>query len=470
MADPRAAAKTRLRRQRLLAGPVGRVLFNLSWPLSLGLFSVIAFNVVDTLYIGRLGPEPLAAIGYCFPIIFCMSAVAIGLGNGATSVVSRSLGRKDFCRARIRITDTILFTTALSLLMVGGMFLIDDAVYGWLAVPAHLIPYIRQYMDIWYVGLPLLMQPIVLNGLIRATGDAIFPSAIMVMAAGINAVVSPFLVFGLWGAPDLGMAGAAWATIIARGTLVIVALWYLWRQELVHILGHNFEIFFNSVAEILRYSVPAFLAQVVSPFSSAVIIRLLSSAGPDTVAAYTVATRIESLILVPLFSLGAGISPFTGQNSGAGQPERLLIAENRAISFSLIWGAAAALFLFLFGHTIAGVFTTDPDIQAQSAKFMTFIGLGIWGAGFLYVAVGVTNPLGYPNLGMGLSIFRNLILFAGISLIAVNLVRLPPEQVILYTAPSAYILAGLTAALVTRWLIKKQIRAMARNEARPIDA
>ncbi|MEM9234017.1 MAG: MATE family efflux transporter [Pseudomonadota bacterium] len=467
MATARAAARTRLRRQRLLAGPVGKVLFTLSWPLSLGLFSVIAFNVVDTLYIGQLGPDPLAAIGYCFPVIFCMSAVAIGMGNGATSVVSRSLGRGDTARACVRTTDTIIYVTILSLLMIGGMFLIDDMVFRWLGTPPDLMPYIHQYMNVWFVGLPLLMLPIVLNGLIRATGDAIFPSSMMMLAAGINAVISPFLVFGLWGAPDLGMAGAAWSTLIARGILVAMCLGYLWRENLVSLLDHDFSVFMGSVSEITRFGAPAFLAQVVAPLSGAVAVRLLSASGPDAVAAYTVATRIESLMLVPLFSLGAGIGPFTGQNVGAGNTARLKTAQTRALTFSLICGVVGAVFMISFGGTIAGFFSTDPEIIDLADRFLTLIALGLWGAGFLYVAVGVANPLGYPNLGMALSILRHLVLFTGGSILLVVGLGFDPTRIVLVIGPVAYGVAGITAALVTRWLLVRTASATGHSEALP---
>lgn len=467
MADTRAAARTRLRRQRLLAGPVGRVLFNLSWPLSLGLFSVIAFNVVDTLYIGRLGAGPLAAIGYCFPVIFCMSAVAIGLGNGATAVVSRSFGRGDMARARIRITDTIIFTAILSLLMIALMFLISDPIFRALGTPPELMNYVNQYMHVWYFGLPLLMLPIVLNGLIRATGEAFFPSALMVLAAGINAVVSPFLVFGLWGAPDLGMAGAAWATIIARGVLIILCLRYLWRQELISFSDHDFGIFLSSVQEILKFGMPAFLSQLVAPVASSVAIALMSASGPNAVAAYTVATRIESLLLVPLWSLGAGVVPFAGQNVGAGKPSRLKTANRRALLFSLGWGLFGAVIMVSFGGDVAALFSTDPEIIAMADRFVAMIGYGIWGAGFLYVTTGILNPLGYPNISMALSILRNLVFFAGGSFLMVSGFGFDPAEIIAWVGPIAYIAAGLIAAGVTSWLIYRATAATDQSGSGP---
>ena len=470
MADPRAAAKTRLRRQRILAGPVGRVLFALSWPISLGLFSVITFNIVDTLYIGRLGPDQLAGIGFCFPVIFCMSAVSIGMANGATSVVSRSLGRGDMARARIRITDTVIYTFLLSFLMVGLMFSIDDIVFRALGAPDNVMPYIHQYMNIWFMGMPLLIMPIVLNGLIRATGDAVFPSGMMVMAAGINAAISPFLVFGLMGAPALGVSGAAWATIIARGILAVFAFRYLWRQGLIDLTGHDFAIFRSSVAEITRFGAPAFLAQIVTPLSNGVAIALMAGSGANAVAAYTVATRIEALFLVPIYAISSGVGPFTGQNIGAGNTSRLQLAEGRALGFSLVWGLIGALLLFTIGGDGAALFSEDREITAMADRFLGFIGLGMWGAGFLYVAIGILNPLGHPNLGMAVSFFRHVILFAAVNVILVTGLGLSPEKVIVMVAPAAYAVAGLAAAVLTLRLVGKAAKGpMDQNATAPLN-
>lgn len=467
MPNPRAHAMTRLRRQRLLAGPVGRVLFSLSWPLSLGLFSVIAFNIVDTLYIGRLGPDHLAAIGYCFPVIFCMSAVSIGMGNGATSVVSRSLGRGDMDRARLRMTDTAIFATLIALVLLVIMKALIDPVFGLLGTPQDLMPFVHEYMDIWFSGLPLLILPIVFNGLIRATGDAIFPSGMMVMAAIINALISPFLVFGLMGAPELGMAGAAWATLIARGTLTIASFLYLYRQGLVSFTRYDFHTFPSSVSEILRFGFPAFLAQLVVPLSAAIAVRLLSLSGPQAVAAFTVATRAESLMTVPLFSIGSGVTPFTGQNVGAGRPERLQRAEWRALGFSLFWGLIGGAIMIGFGRDIAGLFSEDERIVALADRFLALIGTGLWGAGFLQVAIGTLNPLGHPLVGMALSILRHLVLYAGGAILLVLVFGFDPTDVVLVVGPLAYMVVGLAAAIVTLWLVRRVPPATDRTASAP---
>lgn len=447
--ERRALARTRLKRQRILAGPVGRVLFTLSWPMSLGLFSVIAFNVIDTLYIGQLGPGPLAAMGFCFPVIFSLSAVAIGMGNGATSVVARALGRGDNERAKALIANTVLFVVGSSVMLTLTMFLIGDAVFSLLGVPDALRVHVNSYMHVWYLGLPFLIMPIVLNGMIRATGEALTPSILMVVAAAINAAASPLLVFGLFGFPEMGMAGAAWATILARLVIAVLCVRYLLRARLIALSPAAFSGFFSCIREIARFGAPAFLAQLGSPVGMGIITRLLATEGPDTVAAFTVATRIETLTLVPFFALQSGIGPFIGQNVGAGKPQRLLRARRSILLFAAGWGLAGAFIIGAFGGDIASWFTQEDDIRHLTDDLLEAMALGLWGAGLMVAAVGVLNPLGYPSVGMGVAALRHLGLFAGGSVLLVALAVTSPLGAVFIMAPLSYVIAGCIGFALT---------------------
>jgi putative MATE family efflux protein len=457
------------RRDRLLTGPVGPVLFALSWPGSLGLFSVIAFNVVDTLYIGRLGAAPLAAIGYCFPVIFGLSAIAIGMGNGAASVVSRAIGGGEPAQARELTLNTLVFVTACTLVLAGGMYLFSDVFFGLLGAPPALMPYIDQYMDVWYAGLPFLILPIVLNGLVRAAGEAIVPSVLMLVAAGLNAIISPLLIFGMFGLPELGMAGAAWATIFARGVIAVLGVAYLMRLNLVVFSIEALRHFRECIAEILKFGFPAFLAQAVSPLAGGIITRLLSEQGPDAVAAYAVGARLETLALVPFFALQTGIGPFVGQNVGAGRVRRLRRAERVALVFCLGWGLFSGLVLFAFGESLAGLFTTDPVIVTLSDTYLGWVAFGLWGAGFMIASVGILNPLGYPLVGMLLSALRYLLLYAGGAALFVLWTDDAHEAIegIFIAAPLSYALTGLVAFVLITRLIVKPRRARGRNARAP---
>lgn len=453
---------TERRRARLLEGPVPAVLFQLSWPLTLGLFAVVAINVTDTFYVGQLGADQLAAIGYCFPVIFGMSAIAIGVGNGATSVVARALGAGEERRARMLTSNASIFVTGFAVVLSGLMFWLSDEVFGALGAPERLMVHVSSYMNVWYAGLPLLILPIVLNGLVRAAGEAVVPSVLMVMAAVINAALSPVLVFGLLGAPGMGMAGAAWATIAARGIITVLALAYLFRQDLIEVSRESLRGFATCVRDVMGYGLPAFLAQLIAPVSGALIVRFLSADGPDTVAAYAVGARIESLAIIPFYAFQSGISPFVGQNVGAGRFGRLRRAQASVLIFALAWGAFAGLVLLAFGGAIGSAFTDDPAVSALTDLYLGLVAFGIPCAGLLIVSVGVFNPLGYPNLAMALNWLRYLVLFVGIAFLATTgLFPVTGTIGVFAAAPISYGLSGLIAFALIHRLIEKPRRTEA---------
>ncbi len=440
---------------RLTTGPVGTTLWRLSWPMSMGLFSIIAFNIVDTFYIGQLGPDQLAAMGFCFPVIFIMGALSVGLGNGGLSIVSRALGEGKPDRARRLVTNTITLVSILSFVLMTIMYVFSDEIFSLLRTPENLMPYIDQYMDIWYAGLWFLLTPIAANTMIRANGEALAPSIMMVVAAIINAVLSPLLIFGLLGFPEIGMGGAALATIIARGTIVLFALYYLgFRNNLMEVSWRAVKALPRHIKEIMRFALPAALAQLVIPLSTAVIVWLLAGYGQNAVAGFTVGARIETFTLIPFFAFQSGISPFIGQNVGANFPERLRAAEGWIWKFSAFWGLFSMGLLISFGGALGGLFTDDPDIIRLTDQYLFIASFGYILAGVFQAGIGVLNPLGYPLLGAGLSAFRYLGLYVGLAFLFssgfVGNALEGPTGVFL-AAALAWIIAGSTTA----WFIRK---------------
>ncbi|MEO1658492.1 MAG: MATE family efflux transporter [Pseudomonadota bacterium] len=455
----RATVSLEERRDRILTEPVTRVLFALSWPMTLGLFSVIAINVTDTFYIGRLGAEELAAIGFCFPVIFGMSAIAIGMGNGGAAVVSRAIGAGRQDQARYLIASTMIFVGIFAAILGVIMLQVSDSVFLALGARPDLLPLINAFMTIWYIGLPTLVLPIVLNGLIRASGEAMVPSVLMVVAAIINAAVSPLLIFGLLGFPELGMKGAALATILARAIISILAVGWLLREKLIAFEAETLRSFLPCIHQVMRYGAPAFLAQLVSPIGSAVATRLLADAGPSVVAGFAVGARVEALALIPFFALQTGITPFIGQNVGARRDERLAKAERNVWGFSILWGVIGALILWSFGESLGFLFTDDPAIAASTDAYLEAIAFGLWAAGLLYVSIGIFNPLGYPNLALAMNALRFVGLYAGLSLVAVNGFGAAADQAVFTSAWVSLVLTGLVSAVLIHFLLRRPNRA-----------
>lgn len=199
----------------LTQGPIRQHLIRLSIPMIWGILAIISFQLVDTYYISLLGTEYLAAISFTFPVTMTVFSLIIGLGIGMSSVLSRKIGAGDHDEI-IRIATHGLILAAMVALCVSVLgLLIMKPLFQIMGADEQMMPIITDYMTIWFAGIVFITIPVVGNSGIRASGDTLNPAINMMLAAGLNALIGPFLIFGLWGFPRMEVQGAALATLIS---------------------------------------------------------------------------------------------------------------------------------------------------------------------------------------------------------------------------------------------------------------
>jgi len=452
---------------RLTGRPVGATLWSLSWPTVIGLFSILAFNLIDTLYIGRLGSAQLAAIGFCFPVIFSLGSVGFGIASGATAVISQAIGAGNKAEMRaIASNSLILSMLAMSTMSLVGLLTIDP-VFRLLGASDNVLIYINAYMKIYYYGLPLIMAPVILNGFMRATGDTLLPAAVMIGGALMNGIVSPILVFGLLGAPTFGIAGAAFGTIAARGTMTVVSVILIHIRERLFLFNKaTLAKFSVSVTGVLAIGIPAILTQVITPFSNAALTRLLAGYGQETVAAFAVGARLEALFLIAFWALQGGVAPFIGQNYGAGRHDRLIEAQAWIIRFTIGWALFVFCVALFFGKTLSSAFTNDTIIAAMSAQYFLYVTAGFMGAGLMLASTAVFNSLKRPILATGVVALRFIGLYIPFGLLFAQSYG---PQGVFAAAGISYLIAGVVAILIMHRLLKtlKPYNAKIADEAGP---
>ena len=212
-------------------GPVGPSLIRLAIPMIFGLVSIMLFNLVDTFYISLIGVRELVAISFTFPVTFTLMSFSFGIGIGAAAVISRAIGEGDQHRVQRLTTDSLLLVALIIICVAGLSFFALDSIFTLMGASTESLPLIKQYMIPWLSGVVFVVIPIVGNSAIRATGDTKTPSWIMIIAAGVNAVLDPLLIFGYGPFPELGIQGAAIATVISYISIMIAGLWVLGIRE-----------------------------------------------------------------------------------------------------------------------------------------------------------------------------------------------------------------------------------------------
>ena len=435
----------------LTTGPVRGHLAALAGPMMLGIVAAMSVALVDAFFVGRLGTTELAAISFTFPVTFAVQALSIGLGAGTASVVSRAIGEGDIDEVRRLSTDSLV----LAVLLVIGI-----AVLGWLTVEPlfrllgasdDVMVHIVAYMKVWYVGMPFLVVPMVANNIIRANGDAVVPSAIMIAASVINAGLDPLLIFGLWGLPELGVAGAAWASVIARAaTLVLSLAVVIFRERLLDLTIPPLNTLIASWRRILSIGLPASIGSAINPVCITVLTAIIASYSTAAVAGFGVATRIEAFAAIPMLAISSAIGPIAGQNWGRGERARVQSALRQSYAFCIAWGLVAAAILLVFGDAITSIFTDDGAAGAVSNAYLAIVPVSFAGYGIVTIAAGCYNALGKPLTGLGYYLVRSAALYVPLSWIAS--LFFPSWGVFVAIAVSNVAAGALVAFHSLRWL------------------
>lgn len=409
-------------KQRLTEGNVSTQLIKLTLPLVGGIFAIIAFNLADTYFVGQLGTQELAAMSFTFPVVSAFGSLSMGLGIGASSIIARAIGEGEQSRVQRLTTNSLsLGLVIVGVFIVCGLLTIDP-LFSALGASPEILPLVRDYMQIWYLGVIFLVIPMIGNSAIRAAGNTITPSIIMTIAAGVNIALDPIFIFGLGGVPRLELQGAALATVISRALTLAATLFFLYfKENLLCFVRPRLSELLRCWQDILKIGLPAAMTSMITPISIGIITRLLSGYGKEAVAAFGVASRVESFALLVLLALAASMGPFVGQNWGAKAYSRVHRALQISFQFCLFWGVLMAAVLAPMGGWLVGLFNNNPDVVAIAALYLLIVPITYAPAGIIQVSSSTFNALGKPLPSVIMTSVRMFILYIPLAYIGDSL-------------------------------------------------
>ncbi|MCK4777350.1 MAG: MATE family efflux transporter [Actinomycetia bacterium] len=446
--------KNDVKSARLIEGSVGKILFTLTIPMFFGIISIVAFNLVDTYFVSKLGLNELAAISFTFPVIMMVNNLALGLGIGVSAVVSRAIGEGNHHKVQELTTDSLLFTLLLAVVFTIAGILTIDPLFRLLGADSEILKLIKEYMYIWYLGIVFVFIPMVGNNAIRAQGDTITPSAIMLISVFFNLILDPLLIFGIGIFPRMELTGAAIATVIARAASLFLYLFVvLFKYKMITFELPTLSRVFSSWKYVLFIGLPSAGTRIILPISTGVVTRIISSYGPEAVAAFGVGTRIEFFTLAAVMALASVLGPFVGQNWGAGKLDRVKLGIKKSVKFSNIWGLAAFIILALAAKPIALLFSTDLKVVSSTVLYLRIVPLGFGLAGALLLATIALNVLHRPLHAALLSIIQMFALYVPLVFAGSFLYGIPG---IFGGITIAYILSGIISYMVLKNILKKE--------------
>lgn len=396
----------------MLNGHAGMVVLKLTLPMIAAAMSIVAFNLVDTYFVGQLGAAELAAMGFSFPVVLVSGSMAMGIGIGTSSSVSNALGRGDREQAKRYVTHAHLlaFTVGVGLAILGLVSI--DPFFRALGAGPDVLPLIREYVTVWYIGLPFVLVPMVGQNVIQATGDTRTPAMILSFAVLLNIGLDATLIFGLGPFPELGIAGAALATVLARGSSFVLVGLVLWRRERLYAarIGALREML-RSWGHVLYVGVPAAAINVLQPVSIGVLTRLVSVFGTAAVAGFGAATRLESFGIVFMIALSMVFTPFSGQNFGAGRPRRIRRGFRFGALYCVSWGAMVLVVFLLVAPALSGLFSNDAQVVGVTSQYLRILAFSYAFQGIVLLTSAAFNGVRRPAEAFGVSFLRLIVFY-----------------------------------------------------------
>ena len=400
----------------LLEGDIGTTLKRMTIPMILGMVMMMSFGLIDTFFVSLLGTDPLAAISFTFPVTFTVISLNIGLGIGTSAIIGKLQGSTEITKSQHYATGSLM----LSVLLVGALaaigFFTIEPVFKLLNATDNLMPYISDYMGLWYLSSIFLAMPMVGNSVLRACGDTRTPSIVMAAGGGLNALLDPIFIFGLGPIPAMGIKGAALATFIAW---IVGALWILYilavRRKLMLPRLLTLAELRDSSREILKIGLPAAGANMLTPVAGGVMTAVVAGYGAEAVAAWGVGNRMESIASIVVLALSMTLPPFISQNVGAGQVERVKTAYSLTLKFVLVWQFAIFLVMWGLSSWIAVAFANEAEVSVLIQLFLMIVPLGYGMQGIIILTNSSLNAMHRPMTALTLSVIRLFVFFVPIS-------------------------------------------------------
>lgn len=367
----------RITSKEILNDPIGPVLTRMTVPMIIGMFFMFLFTAVDTWFISRMGTEELAAISFTAPVTFFIMSMVIGLSIGVAVMVGKVIGRGDISKAARMTTDCLLFSICITVAVAVGGYLSIDPLFTLLGASAESLILIHQYMDIWFWFVALLVIPMIANSALRATGDTKWPSILMMAGGLINVILDPILIFGWGPIPALGMAGAAWATVVSWCVSFIISMLILGvREKLILFNIPKMQILLGHWAELMKLGIPISLANIMLPLTLAALTAMMAQYGENAVAGFGAGGRIESFSIIIAMAITSALSPYMAQNIGAEQNQRAHDACMLAIKYALAVQAVIWVVFVLLARPLANIFSNDEEVINVATLYLRIMPAG----------------------------------------------------------------------------------------------
>jgi len=376
-------------------GPILRNLWSLSWPMVVTNSLMMLGPTIDMIWVGRLGSSSVAGVGVSGMAVQMVNGAMMGLAMGMRAVVSRYMGAGDIRGAVHAARQGFVLSATFSVLMaVIGFFLAEEIllIFG---LEPEVVSEGAGYMRILFIGSVAMSFRTIAEGIMQASGDTISPMKITIGFRVFHVALCPFLVFGLWIFPRLGVSGAAVTNVVSQSIGTLISIWVLFSgHSRLKLDTKDFRVDVSMIWRIVRIGFPNLMSGLQRNLSQFVVMYLVAPFGTASVAAHTINQRVEMILMMPAMAFGMASSVLVGQNLGAGKPKRAEKGVWAAIGAVEIWVFVACLVLLFAAEGIVRIFNAEPAVVETTATFLRIAAAGYILLGFQAVTMNSLSGAG----------------------------------------------------------------------------
>ena len=382
-----------------------KALWTLAIPIMFGMGIHTLYNLVDMIFIGRLGGDAITGVAFNMPVFFLMLGLTMGLGSGVTASVARFIGQKNKLNADNSAEHAIALAAVISIVFTTLGLVFGKDILIILGAEDKILDLAWEYLSVIVTGLPFMVFSGFFRSILAGEGDMKFPMLVAGLGTILNIILDPIFIFDLnnYGSFGLGMGvkGAALATVISQLIVFIIFIYMLFVKEHAYIT-FNLKDFSPSKTilwDIIKVGLPASLSMIIMAIGQGVFNKILIHYSSQTVAAYQVAGRLDMLIFLPIFAIAGSMTTLVGMFYGAKE----IVALNRIIKYGIISSFLITLvsstFVYFFAHTFSSWFTKDQEIIDVSVGFLRLLCLI-----YPLVAIAITSGRVMQGLGKGIPV------------------------------------------------------------------
>lgn len=398
--------KAEEKRTLILNGDLYRVIMVLAFPIMINNFIQTLYNLADAFYVGQLGYVEFAATSFVWPVNFLFISLGIGVSVAGTSIISQLIGASKYEEANNYSSQLIAISLIVSIAFAVIGFTITPVIVRLMGATGDLAGYAVTYLRITFLDTPFMFLYFSFNSIMNSQGNTIMPMILSGISALLNVILDPIFIFTF----GMGVAGAAWATLISKAVLAVVGIVILARHSsLIRPQFKDFKFDRDILRGLIRVAIPSSVGQSGAALGFMVLNGFIVSYGTATLAAFGMVNRITSLIMQPAMGFGAALTAIVGQNIGKDQIKRVREAFKKSMLLSLYVSIAGCILLIWKDNEIINLFIKtkgDREVILQGITYLRYISVSMPLMGMFSIFQGVFQGSGHTKYSMEMEIGR----------------------------------------------------------------